>query len=52
MIEDALLYPDSTRILTSFRDIQKSELYVCTHKDNKEDFFFLLLSLLNVAMRF
>jgi hypothetical protein len=44
MIEDALLYPDSTRILTSFRDIQKSELYVCTHKDNKEEFFLITKS--------
>jgi hypothetical protein len=38
MIEDALLYPDSTRTLISFRDIRKSGLHVCTHEDNKEEF--------------
>jgi hypothetical protein len=38
MIDDALLYPDSTHTLISFRDIRKSELYVCTHEDNKEEF--------------
>jgi hypothetical protein len=37
-IEDALLYPDSTRTLISFRDIRKSGLHVCTHEDNKEEF--------------
>jgi hypothetical protein len=31
-IEDALLYPDSTRTLISFRDIQKSGLHVFTHE--------------------
>jgi hypothetical protein len=29
MIKDALLYPDSTRTLISFRDIRKSGLHVC-----------------------
>jgi hypothetical protein len=43
-IEDALLYPDSTRILISFRDIQKSGLHVCTHKDNKEEFLLITKS--------
>jgi hypothetical protein len=36
-IDDALLYPDSTRTLISFRDIQKSKLHVCTHEGNKEE---------------
>jgi hypothetical protein len=36
MIEDALLYPNSTHTLISFRDIRKSGLHVCTHEDNKE----------------
>jgi hypothetical protein len=34
-IDDALLYPDSTRTLISFRDIRKSDLHVRTHEDNK-----------------
>jgi hypothetical protein len=37
-IEYALLYPDSTRTLITFRDIQKSELHVCIHEDNKNEF--------------
>jgi hypothetical protein len=41
IIEDALLYPDSTRTLISFRDIRKSGLHVCTHDDNKHDFLFI-----------
>jgi hypothetical protein len=44
MIEDALLYPDSTRTLKSFRDIRKSGLYVCTHEDNKEEFLLITKS--------
>jgi hypothetical protein len=44
MIEYALLYPDSTRTLISFRDIQKSGLYVCTHEDNKEEFLLITKS--------
>jgi hypothetical protein len=43
-IEDALLYPDSTRTLISFRDIQKSGLHVCTHEDNKEEFLLITKS--------
>jgi hypothetical protein len=42
MIEDTLLYPDSTHTLISFRDIRKSGLHVCTHEDNKE--YFLLIT--------
>jgi hypothetical protein len=44
MIEDALLYPDSTRTLISFRDIRKSRLHVCTHEDNKEGFLLITKS--------
>jgi hypothetical protein len=44
MIEDALLYPDSTHTLISFRDIQKSGLHVCTHEDNKEEFLLITKS--------
>jgi hypothetical protein len=43
-IEDALLYPDSTRTLINFRDIRKSGLHVCTHEDNKEKFFLITKS--------
>jgi hypothetical protein len=44
MIEDALVYPNSTRTLISFRDIWKSGLYVCTHEDNKEEFLLITKS--------
>jgi hypothetical protein len=43
-IKDVLLYPDSTRILISFRDIRKSGSYVCSHKDNKEEFLLITKS--------
>jgi hypothetical protein len=43
-IEDALLYPDFTRTLKSFRNIRKSRLHVCTHKDNKEEFLLITKS--------
>jgi hypothetical protein len=35
-IENALLYPDSTRTLLSYRDICKNGLYVITHEENNE----------------
>jgi hypothetical protein len=44
MINDALLYPDSTRTLISFRDIRKSGLHVCIHEDNKEEFLLITKS--------
>jgi hypothetical protein len=44
MIEDALLYPDSTRTLINFRDIRKSGLHICTHEDNKEEFLLITKS--------
>ena len=37
-MEDALLYPDSTRTLLSFRDVCKHGFHVETHMDNKEKF--------------
>jgi peptide/histidine transporter 3/4 len=37
-MDDALLYPDSTRILLSFRDVRKNGFHVETHLDNKEEF--------------
>ena len=36
-MEDALLYPDSTRTHLSFRDIRKNGFHVKTHMDNKEE---------------
>jgi hypothetical protein len=44
MIEEALLYSDSTRTLISFRDIWKSGLHVCTHEDNKYEFLLITKS--------
>jgi hypothetical protein len=38
LMEDALLYPDLTRTLLSFRDVRKNGFYVETHIDNKEEF--------------
>jgi hypothetical protein len=37
-MDDALLYPGSTRILLSFRDVRKNGFRVETHMDNKEEF--------------
>ena len=36
--EDALLYPDSTRTLLSFRDVHKNGFHVEIHMDNEEEF--------------
>jgi hypothetical protein len=44
MIEDALLYPDSTRTLISFRDIRKNGLHACIHEDIKEEFLLITKS--------
>jgi peptide/histidine transporter 3/4 len=38
MMEDVLLYPDSTHTLLSFRDVRKNGFHVETHMDNKEEF--------------
>ena len=40
-IEVALLYPDSTRTLLSFRDIRKSGLHISTHTENNEEFLLI-----------
>ena len=37
-IEDALLYPDSSRTLISYRDIRKNGFHIETHEDNKEEY--------------
>ena len=41
-IEDALLYPDSTRTLLSYRDIRKNGFHVETHEEHKEEFLLLI----------
>ena len=38
IIEDALLYPDSTRTLIGYRDIRKNGFHIETHEDNKEEY--------------
>ena len=38
-IEEALLYPDSTRTLLSYRDIWKNGIHVETHEEHNEEFF-------------
>jgi uncharacterized protein YbaR (Trm112 family) len=37
IIENALLYPDSTRTLLSYRDIHKNILHIVTHEENIEE---------------
>ena len=37
-IEEALLYPDSTCTLLSYRDIRKNGIHMETHEENKEEF--------------
>jgi hypothetical protein len=41
-IENVLLYPDSTRILLSYREIHKNELRVVTHEENNEEFLYII----------
>jgi hypothetical protein len=36
-IENALLYPDSTCILLSYRDIRKNGLHILTHEENNNE---------------
>ena len=38
VIEKALLYPDSTRTLLSYRDIRKNGFHVETHEESKEEY--------------
>jgi hypothetical protein len=37
-IENALLYPDYTRTLLSYRDIPKNGLHILTHEENNKEF--------------
>jgi glycerophosphoryl diester phosphodiesterase len=41
-IENALLYPDSTRTLPSYRDIHKNGLQVITYEKNNEKFLHII----------
>jgi hypothetical protein len=36
-IKNALLYPDSTLTLLSYRDIRKNELHIVTHEENNKE---------------
>jgi hypothetical protein len=38
VIEDALMYPDSTRTLLCFRDIRRNGIHVETHEDKQGNF--------------
>lgn len=38
IIEDDLLYPDSTRTLIGYRDIRKNGFHIETHEENKEEY--------------
>ena len=40
-IEDALLYPDSTRTLLSYKDIRQNGFHVETNNDNNDEFLFI-----------
>jgi hypothetical protein len=41
VIEDALLYPDSTRTLFSYNDIRRNGFHVETNSDNKDEYLFI-----------
>ncbi|KAJ1288179.1 hypothetical protein BS78_02G070800 [Paspalum vaginatum] len=41
VIENALLYPDSTRTLLSYRDIRNNGIHVKTYEKNKEEYLLL-----------
>jgi hypothetical protein len=41
VIEDALLYPDSTRTLLSYKDICRNGFHIETHNDNKDEYLFI-----------
>jgi hypothetical protein len=41
-IENALLYPDSTRTLLSYRDIRKNVLDIVAHEENNEEFLHII----------
>jgi hypothetical protein len=40
IMKNALLYPDSTRTLLSYRVIHKNGLHVVTHEENNEEFLY------------
>jgi hypothetical protein len=42
IIKNVLLYPDSTRTLLSYRDINKNGSHVITHEENNEDFLHII----------
>jgi hypothetical protein len=42
VIEDALLYSDSTRTLLSYRDIRKNRFHIETYDDNNEEFLLII----------
>jgi hypothetical protein len=42
IIENALLYPDSTRTLLSYKDIHKNGLHVITHEENNDEFLHII----------
>jgi hypothetical protein len=42
IIENAILYLDSTRTLLNYRDICKNELHVITHEENNEEFLHII----------
>jgi hypothetical protein len=42
IIENALLYPDSTRTLLSYRDVRKNGLHVITQEENNEKFLHVI----------
>jgi hypothetical protein len=46
-IENALLFPDSTRILLGYRDISKNWFHIVTHEQNNEES--LLISKSNIV---
>ena len=41
-IKDALMYPDSTRTLLSFKDIRKNGFHTETHSINNEEFLLII----------
>jgi hypothetical protein len=41
-IKNALLYPNSTRTLLSYRDICKNWLHIVTHEENNEEFLHII----------
>jgi hypothetical protein len=40
-IHNALLYPNSSYTLLSYRDIRKNGLHIVTHEENNEEFLLI-----------